>query len=291
MQVAFIGLGIMGSRMARHILEAGHELTVWNRSPGPGKTLEAAGARLADDPIAAVADAQIVLTMLSTEEVVEAVMLSGGVLDAMRPRAIWADASTVGPQFALRSEEWAVARALRYLGAPVAGTREPAQAGTLKVLIGGPASTLQEARPVLEAYSAGILHVGEAADRGAILKILINGMLAQSMAVFSETVKLGEALGLDTDFLLTQLSQLPVIASFVGSKTGMMRTADYGDASFPLELMHKDLNLVVQAGYAIDQPVLLASVVRELYGRARKEGRGRDDMAAVHALDRPATAR
>ncbi len=272
----------MGSRMARHILDGGFSLTVWNRSPGPAREFEEAGVTVADSPEQAVASADLVITMLATPAAVREVMIDGGVLQAMPEDSIWADSSTVSPAFARQSSEWAQTHGCRYLGIPVAGTREPAAAGTLRVLVGGAKSTLDEVRSVLETYSSAIVHVGPEADRGAALKILVNGMLAQSMLVFSEAIKMGEAMGMDRDFLYDTLPGLPVIAPFVQGKVSMMKSDDFGDASFPLELMHKDLNLIVETAYEKDQPALLAALAREIYGRAKAAGMGREDFAAVH---------
>ena len=285
MNVTFIGLGIMGSRMARHILDqapADTRLTVWNRSRGPVAELAGAGATAADSAAAAVRNADLIITMLTTPEVVRAVVLDAGLLDEAPDTAIWADASTVDPAFARQCAAAADAAGIAYLGIPVSGTREPAARGELKTLVGGPAGALDRIRPVLQTYSSDIIHVGEAPDRGAVYKILINNLLGQSMLVFSETVRLGEALGLDRNFLLDSLPGMPVIAPFVATKVKHMRSGEYGDASFPLELMHKDLNLVVQEAYATGSPSPLAALSREIYGRARAEGRGRDDFSAVH---------
>ena len=257
MKITFIGLGIMGSRMARHILTAGFDLTVWNRSPAASEPLQQAGATVAASATAAVREADLVLTMLSTPQVVDEVMIDGGVLDAMPAQCIWADSTTVSPAFALRSAGEAVERGLRFLSVPVGGTREPADAGTLAVFVGGPADVLEQVRPVLDTYSSAILHLGEAYDRGAAYKILINGMLAESMLVFSEAVRLGVAMGLDRDFLLEALPKAPVIAPFVASKVARIQSKDYTDASFPLELVHKDLNLLVETAYITGQPTLL----------------------------------
>ena len=283
MQVAFLGLGIMGSRMARHIINADHRVTVWNRSSEAAQAFHGTAARISDSAPEAVAGADLVITMLATPEAVQAVMLDGGVLDAMSEEAIWADSSTVSPAFARRSAEWAEERNLRYLGVPVAGTREPAEQGTLRILVGGNTATLDEVRPVLETYSSAILHVGPAPDRGAALKILINGMLAQSLLVFSETVHLGKAMGMDEDLLFQVLPHMPVIAPAVAGKAEEMRNGVYDDVSFPLELMQKDLNLVVQTAYECNRPALLAAVAREMYGRARSAGLGRSDFSAVHS--------
>lgn len=282
MKVSFLGLGIMGSRMAKNLLQNGVDLTVWNRSPEPREKLAKAGAKTAATAAAAAAEADLVISMLATPEVVDEVIITGGVLGALPKGAIWADASTVNPSFASTCARAAEQAGLRYLGIPVAGTRGPAEKGELKVLVGGPKATLEEVRSVLDGFSSGIIHVGEGYDRGAAFKILVNGMLAQSMLVFSETVLLGEAMGLDRDFLLKALSGLPVIAPFVGMKTEMIKSNDYADAAFPLELMHKDLHLAVQTAYEVDQPVFLASMARELYGQAKQSGRGREDFAGIH---------
>ncbi len=150
------------------------------------------------------------------------------------------------------------------------------------MLVGGPADVLEEARPALEAYSSGIVHVGTPVDHGAAYKILVNAMLAQSMLVFSETLLLGEKMGLDRDFMLEAVPGLPVIAPFVKTKVGHIRANTYDDASFPLELRHKDLNLIVETAYAVDQPAVLAAVAREIYGQAKRKGRSREDFSGVH---------
>lgn len=275
----------MGGRMATHLQRAaGIELTVWNRGERARQPLVALAAKSADSAVDAVAEAELVLTMLSDPGVVEAVMLDGGVLDAMPQGAVWADCSTVDPAFTRRCSEVAGSHGIRYLGTPVAGTRGPAEEGTLKVLVGGPKDVLEDARPALEAFSAGVIHVGEEVDRGAAFKLLVNGMLGQSMLVFAETLKLGVAQGLDREFLLKALPGLPVIAPFVGAKVEAIRAGDYSDVHFPLELMHKDLALLVQTAYEVGQPAFLASVAREVYGQRVQDTttkHGRMDFAAV----------
>ena len=280
MKVAFLGLGIMGSRMARHLKDAGHDITVWNRSKAPREAAAKDGLATAATTADALADADVVVTMLANPDVVRHVMLEGG-LEEMKSGAIWADSSTVNPSFAVESARASEAAGIRYLGAPVAGTRIHAQNKELKVLVGGPENTLSEARPVLEAFSQAVIHVGPEADRGAAFKILINGMLAQSMALFNETLRIGEAQGLNREFLLKVMPGLPVIAPFVGAKVDMIRAGRFDDVSFPLEHMHKDVNLLVQTAYEVGEPAPMASTVREIYGRAKQSGKGRLDFSAV----------
>ena len=280
MKIAFLGLGIMGSRMARHLHAAGHDLTVWNRSEGPRRQADADGLKTAATAAEAVRGADLTLTMLANPTVVRAVVWDDA-LAAMPPGSIWADSSTVDPAFARESAARAAAAGVRYLGTPVAGTRIHADKKELKVLVGGGSDVLDEAKPVLEDFSAAVIHVGPQADRGAAFKILINGMLAQSMLLFKETLRVGEAQGLDRGFLLKTLPNLPVIAPFVQAKVEQVRSGDYGDVSFPLEHMHKDLHLLVQTAYEVDQPAPLAATAREAYGLAKRAGHGREDFAAV----------
>lgn len=280
MKIAFLGLGIMGSRIARHLHAAGHDVTAWNRSEAPRRAAAAAGLRVADTAAAAVADAELTISMLANPAVVRAVVWDDA-LAAMPAGSVWADSSTVDPTFARESATRAAATGVRYLGTPVAGTRVHAQNKELKVLAGGPAEVLREVEPALKDFSQAVIHVGPEADRGAAFKILINGMLAQSMLLFKETLRVGEAQGLSQAFLLKVLPNLPVIAPFVQAKVEMVRNDDYTDVSFPLEHMHKDLHLLVQTAYEVDQPAHLAATAREVYGEARRAGRGRLDFSAV----------
>ena len=280
--VTFLGLGIMGSRMAGHLQDAGTaQLTVWNRSIEPRQQLADRGAATAESAVEAVRNADVVISMLAKPEVIREVILEGGVLEAMPDGALWADCSTVDPAFARTSAAAAGAAGIRYAGTPVAGTRGTVDAKQLKVLAGGAAADIEELKPLFAAFSVATIHVGEKVDRGAAFKILINGMLAQSMLVFNETLRLGRAQGLPDKLLYEVLPSLPVIAPFVGTKIDMLRSGSFDDVSFPLELMHKDLALLTQTAYELDEPLYLASVAREVYGKTKQAGYGRADFSAV----------
>ena len=125
-----------------------------------------------------------------------------------------------------------------------------------------------------------IIHVGPA-GQGSALKILVNSLLAQSMIAFSETVLLGEKLGLEEDFLLDVLPGLPVSAPFLKAKAEKIRFEDYR-VQFPLEWMHKDLDLVTKTASGEGQPLFLANLVKELFQAAKEQGLAREDFSAVH---------
>jgi len=279
--VAFLGLGIMGSRMARHLLDHGLDLRIYNRSEGAGAELEAQGARLAKTPSEAVEDADIVITMLAHPQAVEAVMLKEGAgLTHMKKNALWVECSTVNPSFVKQSYQAAQEKGLRYLDAPVAGTKPHAENGELVFFVGGDSEDLTEVQPILEHMGRKVMHIGEV-SKGASFKMLVNALLAQSMLVFSETVLLGEKMGLDRDFLLDTLPNLVVSAPFTKAKAEMIRKRDY-EVQFPLELMHKDLHLASLSAYEVGQPLYLANRSKELFAKAKEKGLGRLDFAAIH---------
>ncbi|MFE8071809.1 NAD(P)-dependent oxidoreductase [Marinobacteraceae bacterium S3BR75-40.1] len=281
MNVTFIGLGIMGSRMARNLLSHPDvTLTVYNRSPDPIRALQEQGAHAAESASQAVREADLVITMLASPEVVNTVALGDhGFLSAMPENALWMDCSTVNPSFTDRAAQAAKQQGIRFMDAPVAGTREPAEKGELTFLVGGSKDDFAQVESLLQTMGSKIVHVGET-GRGSSLKMLVNAMLAQSMLAFAETTHLGEKLGFSRDFLMDTLPKLPVTAPFLTGKAELIRSGNF-DAQFPMELMYKDLHLLAQTAYEHQQPLYLANLAKEVYGSATANGYERKDFAAV----------
>lgn len=281
-KIAFIGLGIMGSRMAKNLLKNGVSPVVFNRSSAPAAELGVIGARVASSANEAVEGADIVFTMLSTPEVVRQVMLKeGGGLSQMKANALWVDCSTVNPSFSLEAKAVAESNNIRFLDAPVAGTKPHAENAQLTFFVGGAEAEVTEARPLMDLMGQKVLHIGEH-GKGASFKMLVNAMLAQSMVIFSETILLGEKMGIDKHFLLDTVPNLIVSAPFTKFKAEMIREEKY-EVQFPLEWMHKDLHLAALTAYENDQPLYLANLTKELFADAKKAGLGRMDFAAIHA--------
>lgn len=282
MNITFIGLGIMGSRMAANLLANDIPITVFNRSEAPMVELQKSGAQLAESAQQAVQDADIVFTMLSTPEVVAEVAWSNsGFLSAMKEQALWVDCTTVNPSFSRQSSELAEKHNIRFVDAPVAGSKPQAQNGELAFFVGGAAADLAAIESLLQMMGSKVMHIGET-GMGTSYKVLVNAMLAQSMVIFAETVLLGEKLGLSRDFLLDTLPNLGVSAPFTKAKAEIIRKGDY-DVLFPLELMHKDLHLAALTAYEKEQPLYLANLAKELYAKAKQEGLGRQDFSAIFA--------
>ena len=281
MKITFIGLGIMGSRMAKNILKKNKSLTVFNRSIPPMEELKESGASIAQSYKDAVKGADIVFTMLSTPEVVEEVALSeNGFIRSMKENSIWIDCSTVNPSFSIKAGGIAKENKIRFVDSPVSGTKPNAEAGDLIFYVGCDKGDFTDVEPFLNFMGSKAVYVGET-GKGTSFKMLVNSLLAQSMLIFSETVLLGEKLGITEDFLLDLLPNLGVSAPFLKSKTGMIRENNF-DLQFPLEWMHKDLHLVALTAYEKKQPLLLANIVKELYAKANQSGLGREDFAAIY---------
>ena len=281
MKITFIGLGIMGSRMANNLLKNGVDITVFNRSKNPVEVLLKKGAKTAATANEAVADADIVFSMLSNPEAVESIFLSkGGVLSAMKKDAIWVDCSTVNPSFSLKSKSLAAQSGIQFIDAPVAGTLPHAQNAELVFFVGSEKALLEKVEPYLDFMGKKVLHIGET-GKGASFKMIVNIMLAQSMIVFSEAVLLGEKMGIAKEFLLNVVPNLVVSAPFTKVKSEMIQEGNY-EVQFPLELMHKDLHLAAVTAYELNQPLYLANMAKELYANANNSGMGRLDFAAIH---------
>jgi len=289
MKTAFLGLGIMGSRMAANLLKAGHDLTVWNRNPTKAEDLVAAGAELAATPAQAVADAEVIITMLADPAAVEAVAFGEtgfaasaalGTDSGSTRRPLWLDASTVDPAFAKTLHARAHRHGFRLADAPVAGTKGPAEAGELLFLVGAAEEDVQEAAPLLAAMGKKSLYFGEA-GQGAAMKMLINGLLAQNMLAFAEAVHLGAGLGLPRQQVFDVLLGTPVTAPFLSAIRGKTEGDDHS-VNFPLKHMHKDLHLASKAAYEAGQPAPSLNAAKEAYASARASGLAEEDFTAIY---------
>ncbi|MCB9746218.1 MAG: NAD(P)-dependent oxidoreductase [Alphaproteobacteria bacterium] len=279
MNLTLLGLGAMGARMARRLLDAGHALTVWNRSPERAKPLVEAGARLAESPRAAAEGAALVLSMLTDDEASRAVWLhpERGAALGLGPEAMAVECSTVTPAWIHELGAHLAPRAL--LDAPVVGTLPHAESGQLKLLVGGDAAALVRARPALEAL--GPVYAVGALGHGAALKLAVNTMFAVQAAALSEQLAALEAAGLPLGRSLEVLGEMPT-ASPVAKLVGQLIEAGRYAPLFPVSLVEKDL------GYAAAQgaQMPLTEVTRAVFRRAMHAGLGGENINAVAKLYR-----
>jgi 3-hydroxyisobutyrate dehydrogenase-like beta-hydroxyacid dehydrogenase len=281
MAVGFIGLGIMGSRMAANLLRAGHPLVVHNRTRSKADELIANGAIWADTPAAVGRQSSVLLTMLARPEaVLETALGPDGFLGALPAGALWVDCSTVNPSFSRHMAAEAKELGVRLVDAPVTGSKPAAQAGELVFMVGGETGDVEDCRPYLALMGKRTVHVG-AQGTGASLKLVFNMLVGQSMLAFSEAISLGHSLGLSRevmhDFLIGALPVAPLVAF----KRPKLESGNY-DADFPLQLMWKDLHLAALTAYEQGVPLPSANAAKEVYAAAARAGFSDLDFSAIY---------
>ena len=281
MKIAFLGLGTMGAPMATNLLRAGHDLVVWNRTPSRAAPLCALGARAAVSPRQAVLDRELVITMLSDEHALDEV-LDGedGVLAGLAQGAILVEMSTVGRAAVLAADAAVRARGGRFLDAPVSGTRGPAIAATLLVLVGGDAEVLELVRPALSALGQ-VRHVGKLGD-GSATKLVLNGLGAQMLTALTSMLGLADRLQLDRaqvlDLIMAGRFSSP---SFIDKRQRLLSETPGADPDFKISLWEKDQRLVLEEAARQDYAMPQLAAARGLLQAAIADGLGDEDMAAI----------
>lgn len=281
MKVGFIGLGIMGGRMAANLQEHGYQLVVFNRTPEKARTLIDEGAAWAVTPAAVATQVDVLFTMLANPEAVKEVA-SGeeGFLNYLRAGSLWVDCSTVNPSFSRQMATEAWARGIRFLDAPVSGSKGPAASGNLMFLVGGGESDFRACRHLLESMGSKIVHVG-GHGQGTSLKMVINLLMGEAMAAFAEGMILGQSLGIPQETLFEILLGGPAVAPLAATKREKIESGKY-DVEFPLHWMQKDLQLAAVTAYETGVALPLANVTKEIYRLAMRQGEGDEDYSAIY---------
>jgi 3-hydroxyisobutyrate dehydrogenase len=283
--VALLGLGTMGAGMAANLLKAGFPLAVYNRSREKAEGFAAQGARVAETPADAVRGAGVILAMLADDAASRAVWLGkDGALAAAEKDAVLIDCSTVTPAWVAELAKAAEARGLEMLDAPVTGSRMQAAGGQLNFLVGGSAKALETVRPVLEAMSKEIVHLGPVGS-GAKMKLLNNFLCGVQAASLAEGIAWLERSGLDADKAIDLLKRGAPGSPLIASLSGRMMSRDY-TVNFYLKLMAKDLHYAAMAAAESGVDLTTATNAQCLFDEASEEGYGEKDMSAVVELMR-----
>ncbi len=278
--VALIGLGLMGSGMARRLLDAGFPLTVYNRNRERASTFAASGAHVAASPRAAAARADIVLCMVSDDAASRAVWLGEhGALAGAARGSVLVESSTLTVGWTLELAREAAARGSELLDAPVTGSKTHAASGELCFLVGGSAAALETARPALMAMSRAIVHVG-ATGRGALLKLINNFMCGVQAASLAEALALIETSGLDRAKALEVLTTGAPGSPLVKALSGRMTARDY-TPNFQLRLMAKDLTYALGEGRRHGLSLSTVASALEVVNQAIAAGHGEEDFSAL----------
>lgn len=287
-RLGFIGVGRMGGRMARRLLDAGYGLTIYDTSDQAAEPLVAQGAHRADSPAAVASAAEIVLASLPTPPVVEAVALGPkGLIEGRRAR-IFIDMSTTGATYARRVAQGLAAKGITAVDAPVSGGIAGAERGSLAVMVSCSEATLAAVKPVLDCIGR-VFFVGRQPGQGQTMKLLNNLLSATAMAISSEAVVMGVKAGLDPRQIID------VINAGSGRNTAtqdkiprcvLPRTFDFG---FALGLLHKDIRLCLEEASALGIPMVVGSAVQQMLAIAEdSEGPGADMTEIVKPIEKRA---
>jgi 3-hydroxyisobutyrate dehydrogenase-like beta-hydroxyacid dehydrogenase len=276
-KVAFIGLGNMGSHMARHLLHAGHDVTVWNRTLSKAEELRSQGAKVAKSPGESAKHAEVVITMLADDPAVEsAVLHPGGVLESLPPEATHISMSTISVPLSRKLAEEHARRGHKYIAAPVFGRPEAAEAGKLFIVAAGDKDAVERHRPLLEALGQRVFFMGDKPEMANVVKLSGNFLIASVIESLGEAIALTRKYGIDphqyVEFLTNSLFAAPVYKTY----GNLIADEKYQPAGFKMRLGLKDVKLALAAAESADAPLPVASMIRDHMLTAI--ARGMEDM-------------
>lgn len=280
-QIAFLGLGAMGIRMAQHLIDAGHSLTVWNRTEPRAKPLLEQGAQWADTPAEAAQGAELVIAMVRDDDASAAVWLDEqtGAFKGMSDNAIAIESSTLSVDWVKELAQQAQQRGKQLIEAPVSGSRPQAQNAELVYLVGGDAHLVNRAEPVLSLMGKKVNHTGEMGS-GALAKLVTNTLMGIQVTTIAELIGMLKRQGQDPDAILEAVSTTPVWSKTAGIVRKSMVSEAY-DPQFPVDLIEKDLGYCLQAA---DQVAPMTSAARTVFNEAQEQQLGEWNMTVVAKL-------
>ena len=275
MKIAFLGLGIMGSAMARNLVKAGNDVTVWNRTP---KAIE--GARSAKSPADAARDAEVVWMCVSDTAAVERILFApDGASTVAKPGTIIADSSTISPAATRDFATRLGAKGADYVDAPVTGSKIGAESAQLIFIVGGREETLAKLDPLFSAMGKKVVHMGET-GLGQSAKLAMNLQIAMIYEGFAEALTLATRLGVKPEKLIELIQASMVRSGVIDYKAPFVLKHDW-TPNFPMRLMEKDLNLVKETAAQIRVHLPGLESLRNVYEKARAMGKSDLDYAAT----------
>ena len=285
MKIAFIGLGNMGTAMARNLVRAGHELTVWNRTLAKTEPLKAGGAKVAQSAGDAAKAAEVVITMLADDAAVEsAVLHAGGVLENLPRAATHISMSTISVVLSKRLAEEHGKRGQHYVTAPVFGRPEAAAAGKLFVATAGEKAAVERCKPILELLGQRVFVIGDKPEMANVVKLSGNFLIASVIESLGEAIALVRKYGIDpheyVEFLTNSLFAAPVYKTY----GGLIADARHETAGFALRLGLKDIRLALAAADSVNAPLPVASLVHDHMLAAIGRGREKSDWSVLGQL-------
>src|SRR5438128_7394855 len=282
--LGFIGMGHMGGHMALRLLDAGYQLTVYDRTRQKAKALGQPGAQVAQTPKELAANCQVVMACVTNDEAQQDVMFgTDGALAGVHGSSIIIDLSTVSPDASRRLYQAAKEKGVPMIDAAVSGSVPQVEQGSLVMFVGGEQMTYQQCKPILDVLGTTSFSMG-ASGMGTTMKLVVNTLLGLGMQALAEAIALGEKAGLEKGLLLDVLGQTAVLTPGQKSKLDNVRQEQY-PTNFALSLMHKDFSLVLSQAYDVSVSMPATAAAQQMYTAAMAKGMDEDFSIMIKFME------
>lgn len=283
-KIGFIGLGVMGAGMAARLAESGYDLAVYNRTRSKADPVAELGARVADSPADAAREADVVMTSLADQNVVEQIVFGDdGVASTLRPGGYIVDMSTVPPPYARQLGERAVTAGHKALDACVLGAPFHARSGELRVMVGGDEADFTALNAIFETIGKEVTYLG-GNGMGASMKLVLNMLMGVQMPALAEAVVFGERAGLPREKILDMIAKSGYSSPVMSFRCMLMAQRAFENPSFKLSLMRKDMMLVLDECKELNVPLPVSETAYSMLTAAKQQGLGELDVAAMLAF-------
>jgi len=285
-RIGFVGLGIMGKPMALNLVKAGFEVTVYNRTASKAEELASQGAKKAGSPAEVAAKTTVIITIVSDTPDVESVILGeNGVIEGIKPDSVVIDMSTISPEATRKIAALLKEKGTHMLDAPVSGGEQGAIDGTLSIMAGGDTEIFERCQPVLQAMGKNIIHVGTT-GMGQTVKLVNQILVAGTLNAVVEALIFARKSGVDLDKAIDAVSGGAASSWQLVNLAPRIVERDF-KPGFMIDLMHKDLNIVLKTAEEMGITLPVTSQVKEMYQSLQSEGEGKSGtQALVKALER-----
>jgi 3-hydroxyisobutyrate dehydrogenase/2-hydroxy-3-oxopropionate reductase len=286
-KVGFLGLGIMGYPMARHLLAAGHEVALWSHTGSKAKELAAQGKGSACDTPKQVAEqSDIIFLCVGDTAMSELVTLGpGGLVEGVKPGTIIADCSTVAPAYARKVAQVLANKDGHFLDAPVTGSKPGAEGATLTFMVGGDVAIYEKVKPLMEVMGKRFYYCG-GTGLGLHAKLTQNLILSNLLQAFNEGLVLATKAGVDPDLMIDILDNSAAKSGLVSFKAPYVFRRDFS-TNFSVRWMHKDIGLMLESANELDVPLPLTALTQQMFRAAIAEGSGDEDICStIKVLER-----
>jgi 3-hydroxyisobutyrate dehydrogenase-like beta-hydroxyacid dehydrogenase len=282
--IGFIGMGHMGSHMAQRLLDAGYQLTAYDRTKEKAQAVGQWGAFVAQTPRELAANCEVIMACVTDDAAQEHVMFGpDGALAGVHDRSIVIDMSTVSPDASRRLYQAAKEQGISMIDAAVSGSVPQVEQGSLVIFVGGEQETYQQCKPILDVLGKSSFYMG-ASGMGTTMKLVVNTLLGLGMQALAEAIALGEKAGLEKELLLDVLGQTAVLTPGQKSKLANVKQEKY-PTSFALSLMHKDFRLILSQAYDLSVPMPTTATAQQMYTAAIAKGMDEDFSIMIKFME------